>query len=238
MISNKILKKISLTNEVETAINLLKKGMAELQQISGANDFYHVPILYLSSGFERLIKCLICLSLMDDNGELSDVPFEKSSRKGHDLIYLLDKLLSICAKKNYASKFTAAKADIEFLRKDKTLREIVTILSDFGQGARYHNLDIILNGTSKYKDPKLAWDTIEMTIVQMKGRDLNELAKISTNEIYEEINRDIIIILEKFTRALARLFTLADFGDLAKQVSPLVYNYLFLMDKDLGTKKY
>ncbi len=238
MISSKNLKKISLNSEVETAINLLKKGMAELQQISGKNDFYHTPILLLSIGFERLIKCLICLSLMDDNGELSDIPFEKSSRKGHDLIYLLDKLLSICAKKDYASKFTAAKADIEFLRKDKTLREIVTILSDFGQGARYHNLDIILNGTSKYKDPKLAWDTIEMTIVQMKGRDLNELAKISTNEIYEEINRDIIIILEKFTRALARLFTLADFGDLAKQVSPLVHNYLFLMDKDLGTKKY
>ena len=62
MISSKTLKKISLINEVETAINLLKKGMAELQQISGANDFYHTPILLLSSGFERLIKCLICLS--------------------------------------------------------------------------------------------------------------------------------------------------------------------------------
>ena len=238
MISSKILKKISLINEVETAINLLKKGMAELQQISGANDFYHTPILLLSSGFERLIKCLICFSLMDDRGELSDIPFEKSSRKGHDLIYLLDKLLSICAKKNYASKFAAAKTDIEFLRKDKALREIVTILSNFGQGARYYNLDMVLNGTSMYKDPKLGWDTIEMTIVQMKGRDLNEIAKIPTNELYEEINREIIIILEKFTRALARLFTLADFGDLAKQVSPLVHDYLFLMDKDLGSRKY
>jgi hypothetical protein len=63
--SNTTLRKICLLNEVDASIKLLKKGMSDLQNISAKNDFYHAPILMLSSGYERLIKCLLCLALMD-----------------------------------------------------------------------------------------------------------------------------------------------------------------------------
>ena len=132
--NNLTLRKFCLLIEVDTSIKLLKKGMGDLQNISGKNDFYHAPILMLSSGYERLIKCLLCLALMDDNMNFKEQPFETSERKGHNLDYLLDRLLSICKQKNYSSKFPAAKKDIDFLSKDGYLRKIISLLSDFAQG--------------------------------------------------------------------------------------------------------
>lgn len=235
---NLTVRKICLLKEVETSIKLLKKGMGDLQRINGANNFYHAPILLLSSGYERLIKCLLCLALMDKNSGFKEPLFKTSGRKGHDLDYLLERLLSVCAKKNYSSKFPAAKADIDLLSKDKNLRKMISLLSNFALGGRYYNLDIVLKGTSTYKDPDKEWEKIEAIILQDRKDISKKLNDADLGNVYKEINRELIITLEKFTRAIARLFTLADFGDFAKQASPLVYDYLMLMDKDLGTKDY
>lgn len=227
---------ICLLREVETSIKLLKKGMGDLQKISGSNDFRHAPILLLSSGYERLIKCLLCLALMDENRKIKGTLFEKG--KGHDIDYLLCRLLSVCEQKNYSSKFPAAKTDIDLLSKDKDLRKIISLLSDFAQGGRYYNLNIVLKGTSTYKDPDEGWDKIVNTIIQRREYLLKELYNGDSDYFYKEIDRELIITLEKFARSLARLFTLADFGDFAKRASPLVFDYLMLMDKDLGTRNY
>jgi hypothetical protein len=235
---NLMYKGICLLMEVEISIKLLKKGMGDLQKISGANDFYHAPILLLSSGYERLIKCLLCLALMDDYWKFKEPPYKTSKGKGHNLNYLLNRLLSVCAEKNYSSKFPAAKADIDLLSKDKNLRKIISLLSDFAQGGRYYNLDIVLKGTSTYKDPAKGWDKIETTILKTREDLLKKLNDGDLDDVYKEINRELIITLEKFARALARLFTLADFGDFAKKASLLVYDYLMLMDRDLGTIAY
>lgn len=235
---NIVQRKICLLDEVKTSIKLLKKGMGDLQKISGKNDFYHAPILMLSSGYERLIKCLLCLALMDDNMNFKEQPFKTLERKGHSLDYLLDRLLSICEQKNYSSKFPTAKKDIDFLNRDKYLRKIISLLSDFAQGGRYYNLDMVLKESSRYKDPIEGWSRIESTILQERKDLLQKMNNNDFDNIFKEINRELIINLEKFARALARLFTLADFGSFAKQASPLVYDYLMLMDNELGTKKY
>lgn len=235
---NLVHKKFCLLDEVKTSIKLLKKGMGGLQNISGKNDFYHVPILLLSNGYERLIKCLLCLALMDNNMNFKERPFETSERKGHNLDYLLDRFLLICEQKNYSSKFPAAKKDIDFLNKDEYLRKIISLLSNFAQGGRYYNLGMVLEGTSKYDDPIKGWNEIESTILQARKDLLEKMNDSDLDNVYKEINRELIINLEKFARALARLFTLADFGNFAKQASPLVYDYLMLMDKELGKKDY
>jgi len=235
---NLVYKEICLLMEVEISIKLLKKGMGDLQKISGANDFYHAPILLLSSGYERLIKCLLCLALMDNYGEFKKPPYKTSKGRGHNLNYLLDKLLSVCAEKNYSSKFPAAKVDIDLLSNDKNLRKIISLLSDFAQGGRYYNLDIVLEGASTYKDPAKGWDKIETTILKNREDLLKKLHDGDLDDVYKEINRELIVTLEKLARALARLFTLANFGDFAKKASSLVYDYLMLMDKDLGTRAY
>ncbi len=155
---------------------------------------------------------------------------------------MLNRLLSVCAEKDYSSKFPAAKADIDFLKNDKNLREIISLLSDFAQGGRYYNLDIVLEGESDYEDPDREWEKIETTVLELPTREdfLKKLNDGDTEDLggYKEINLRLIIILERFARSLSRLFNLADFGDFAKQSSPLVYDYLMLMDKDLGSRDY
>ena len=97
---------------------------------------------------------------------------------------------------------------------------------------------MVLKETSRYDDPIEGWNRIESTILQTRKDLLQKMNNNDLGNVYEEINRELIIVLEKFARALTRLFTLADFGSFAKQVSPLVYDYLMLMDKELGQKKY
>lgn len=233
-------KKICLLSEIRTSICLLQKGMAELQKISGSNDFYHLPVLLLSSGFERLIKCLLCLALMDDKGNLKERHFKTSGREGHDLDILLNSLLLTCENKNYSSKSQTAKEDIDMLANDMNLRRIITLLSEFAQGDRYYNLDVVLDNNSKSKNPARGWDEIEKAVTQhrpdisIKMQDLT----IDLDDIYKEINRELIIVLEKFTRALTRLFVFANFGDFAKQASILTHNYLLLDDNELGKRDY
>ena len=210
--------------------------MGDLQKISLSNNFYHAPILLLSSGFERLIKCLLCLALMDDHGIFKKSPYETSGKKGHNLYCLLNKLLWVCAEKNYSS------ADIDFLNNDKDLREIFFRLSNFAQGGRYYNLDIVLKGKSDHEDPAEEWEKIEKTVLKLPtGEDI--LKKLKDGDLgdlggYKEINLRLIIILKRFTGALLRLLDLPDFGDFAKQASPLVHCYSMLMDKDLGSRDY
>ena len=57
-------------------------------------------------------------------------------------------------------------------------------------------------------------------------------------QIYLEINRRLIVPLERFARALARQFTLGELGKLAKELSGAVHPFLFLMDSDLGKREY
>lgn len=212
--------------------------MGDLQNIGGASDFYYAPILLLSSGYERLIKCLLCLAFMDENMNSTEKPYNPTGRKGHDLALLLEELIKVCEKKDYSSKFPAAKTDIDLLSKDEDLRKIVSLLSEFAQGGRYYNLDIVLRGTSTYKDPTIMWQEIERVILQKNDGRLKKLNESDTNNVRREINRELIITLEKFARALSRFFTLADFGSFAKQASVFVYDYLMLKDDDLGTRDY
>jgi len=229
---NLVYRKICFQEEVETSIKLLKKGMGDLQNISGANDFFHVPILLLSSGYERLIKCLLYFAELDGDSEAKEI----LNKQIHDICRLLYVLLSVCDKKDYSSKFPAAEKDIDFLRNDKFLRKIISILSDFGMKGRYYYLDMA-RGKSQKEDPIRRWEDIENEICQTRPRLLDRL-KNNDPSVHAEINREIIITLEKFARALARIFAKANFGDFAKKNSPLVYDYLMLMDKDLGTRDY
>jgi len=233
--SNLALRKGCLFDEIDTSIKLLKKGMGELQSIDGANDFYHVPILLLANGFERLLKCLLCLAKMDQNGNFAQRPFNRL----HDLDYLLSELLAVCNEKNYSTKFPAAAVDIQFLSSNQRLREIISILSNFAQSGRYYNLDIVTTGTSSFDDPEDGWSKVELAIINERP-DLKQLMDSPTDSdlLFEEINREFIVYLERFARALSRLFTLADFGSQAKRFSGLVTDFLCLPDSQLGRTRY
>jgi hypothetical protein len=239
-IENFTLKKICLNNEVFTSIKLLELGFRELHDLKEGNDFYYLPFQLLSSGFERLMKCIICLNSLDKNGRF---PNQKNF-KTHDLINLMDIILHNCFSKNC----TATKMDYDFLKNDKLFKRLLELLSEFGKYARYYNLDIVTNAASEPMDVDSEWKATEMEILQSDKKMWKKFVKLSKNpqpssgekarQIYLEINRRTIVTLERFARALSRQFTLGKLGELANQLSGAVHPFLFLTDSDLGTQKY
>lgn len=229
---------ISFNEEILTSIRLLQLGLRELQEIGFENDFYHLPLLLLSSGFERLMKCMICLKYFDNNAKFPTSEEIKSF--GHNLVNLKDKIISDCISKDTLCKRPATKQDYEFLNEDKNLDKLIKILSDFGQNARYHNLDVVGGEKTPETDIKARLEELELQIVKRKYEDDSKSFKeILTNidkkdEFYEETYTIIIRKLQRFARALVRQFTLGDLGKEARRYSGLLKPFLNLRDEELG----
>jgi len=233
-----IQKKFAIINEVETSINLLYYGLREIQQINGANDFYHVAFLLLSSGFERLMKTIICFHHIKIHKEYPKKNIFPKGRKGHDLMLLLNLITTACFKKEYLKR-PAAKEDLEYLKNDEQLHRFVKILSDFGQSARYHNLDVIIENESTTVSPEEQWQRMELEILKdIKDWDQKIMNPESMNKIFDNIIETIVIQFEKFARALCRLFTMGDLGEEASKNIGFITHFLFLSDSDLGNTVY
>ena len=231
---NLVQRKLVLTLEVEASIDLVNKGLAELQTISMANDKFHSFLLLLSNGFERLIKCLLCLAHMDPEGNIFSTPYETKKSKGHDISLLLNKLLDCLESNVTPSSPPAIRQDYEMLKNDKRLRKIVEGFSRFAQGGRYYNLDVFIRACSSYNDPRHEWQALETEVAGPHDYNNDPAYDVIKNRVIPEI----VINLERFARALARMFTLWNSNDFAKQISPFVYPFLMLQDKDLGKREY
>lgn len=231
----------SLNEEIHTSIRLLQLGIKELHDISFSNDFYHLPLLLLSSGFERLMKCMICLKYLDENGKFPTS--EEIKAFGHNLIHLKEKVLSYCISKKIADEIPATKQDYIFMTEDKRLEKLIKILSDFGENARYHNLDVIGGKNNPLSDTKARLEQFELQL--MKEKYINNSKKFEellsdpskNDDLYEEIYAIIIPKVQRFARALVRQFTLGDLGEEAKKYTGLIKPFLNLMDQDLGKVK-
>lgn len=232
---------LAIINETTCSIELIKKGLGELQRISGANDFYHLPILLLASGFERLMKVILCLQYLHSNNRyptLQDNIIHKS-KKGHDLTILLRRILGICHNSGYSNRCPASAADVQFLGTDRRFQTLVKLLSDFAQGERYYNLNVVLGIKHNVDNPEQGWEEIETEITSEYPELKNKLGKANEiDKLYKEINKHLVIYFEKFARALARLPNLGNLGQQAKRLTGITSNFLLLKDSDLGKTKY
>lgn len=227
----------SLNEEIHTSIKLIQLGIKELQEITHENDFYHLPLLLLSSGFERLMKCMICLKYLDENGKFPTS--EEIKSLGHDLVKLKEKIISDCISKETAYERPATNQDYEFLTADRDLDKFIKILSDFGQNARYHNLNVVGGKSNPLSDVKARVEEFELQLIMRKyEKDSNNLTKLLTdvekaNIYYKEIYDIIIKKLQRFARALARKFALGDLGKEARTYDGLIKPFLNLKDEEL-----
>ncbi|RJQ54069.1 MAG: hypothetical protein C4521_04240 [Actinobacteria bacterium] len=130
----------ALGEEILTSIRLIQKGLAEIQGIDGTNDFYYPALLLLSSGLERLMKCILCFRSRAVDGSFPSTSNIKAY--GHDLERLLNEVVSKCFDEGYRER-PAADADAVYLVSDQRLRRILAALSRFARSARYYNLDIV-----------------------------------------------------------------------------------------------
>lgn len=233
------LQNFMIGEELLSAMRLLKAGLRELNRMDGSTDFFHHPILLLASGFERLMKTVICCHHLETTGDYPTRSVFPKGRRGHDLVLLLNQITRDCFSDAYLARIPAAKTDITFLRTDLKLSGIVQILSDFGQSARYYNLNVVLDEADPGPSPDDEWQKLEMEVLR---EDTSWARRIGdpkeSDSIHRQINTALTIQCEKLARALSRLFTIGGLGSQAKQISPHTHHFLFLMDDQLGKTDY
>jgi len=234
-----VIQEVMIGEELLVAVRLLKVGLRELHRIDGATDFYHLPMLLLASGFERMMKTVICCHHLETTGNFPPSSAFTHGRRGHDLNGLLHRITQDCYSDAYLSRVPAAQTDIAFLRSDPKLAKIVEILSDFGQSARYYNLDVVLGDEDPGPSPEDEWQKLELEILKEDESWASRLGDPRESlAIHREINTALTVQCERLARALSRLFTIGGLGSLGRQISVHTHQFLFLMDDQLGATDY
>jgi hypothetical protein len=232
-------KAVHLILELDDAIGLVKAGLHELQRIDGANDAYHELLMSLSNGLERLMKVVLCYQERQSTGTFPSSAQWRRGASGHDLEALLGHILKECFTSSYTDRIPAARVDAHVLKSNQRLRRIVRILSDYGKGGRYHNLDGATTGGSDNQSPEAQWMRLEMEIHHERSGWEEELQDGSgLGRVYRRVNKELVVGVELLVRALARLFTLGPLGEEGKRASPPVLSFVGLLDEDLGDTSY
>ncbi|WP_221887201.1 hypothetical protein, partial [Vibrio cholerae] len=126
--------------------------LAGLDAIRRANiddygrGFFYSGLFELSIGFERLMKIVVILQHKLENGNVN--PTDKMLRS-YD--HNINKLYQ-------ASCLVAEKHNVE-MRCNDIQREILEVLSAFGRGSRYYNLNQLAE-TSHHEDPLKMWSKV------------------------------------------------------------------------------
>ena len=227
---------LALIQETETSVFLIHEGLLAYDRLSGANDFYHGPLALLAQGFERLMKVVICLGQLETEGTL---PTPRQVKKyGHNLIALADVIVNLSEGTGYADSRPAARLDIDFMTGDERLRELLAVLTDFGEWGRYYNLDTLLNRTGHVAtrdDPAASFQRIESRIVDQHPQWIPKMKGRGFDDVYSGVKAELITTLQRFARALCRMFTLDSLGDPGRRLQPVMRVFLFLRDEDLHT---
>ena len=232
------IRNLALIEEVRTAIYLIQEGLISLNRLDGANDFAHLPILLLSNGFERLLKMVICLDYLERKGQFpNDSSFHEY--KHHKIGKLLKQVIHIAKGWKYSESREATKSDMEFLENDDDLKRIVTLLEKYADAGRYYNIDVIVGKKhSADDDPVRLFDSYCDDIFFSQSDWQNKITGENLGERMDEniryINRHITTLLQRFARALCRMFTMGRLGQIGSQQTGTIGCFLYLQDKDLG----
>jgi hypothetical protein len=226
----------ALSDELDTAAKLNRHGIQALHNLDPANDFHHLPMQLLSQGFERLLKVTYAMAVREQSGAMPTTSTIKRSFR-HDLVKLNDALVEIASSVEAYVSRPAVREDLDFLSEDAELRRILELLSTFGTWSRYYNLGVLLDPSSAQAkdDPALAWQAIESEALRRMPDGLDRLGEpLEQDKLFEEIYEEISRPLDRFLRAISRMWTLGPLGADGKRFMGLVKESLFLHDEDLG----
>lgn len=226
---------MALNREVEAGVRLSQEGIEALRRLDGANDFYHLPMQLLAQGFERLLKLTLALAELQTTGGL---PPSKRLRTdyGHDIVALTDAVLERVANQPAYVRRPAVQEDLHFIRHDAHLRRMLAVLSTFGKWSRYYRLEEFLDpdGVAPEDDPDRAWEAIETEILRRHPDWIQQLDPKAGGRAFETIARDITTTLDRFARAITRMWTLGALHEEAKRHLGTIKGFLFLRDHELG----
>lgn len=236
-----VLRSLRLGQEVDIAVGLLEQGLATVQgDIGRAGSMDHLQLVFLSTGFERLLKCVLSYYIRETHGRF---PRGGEIRKTHDVESLLDEVLDQIFTTEYRSR-PSAQADYEFLRHDHRWRTLIRILKQFAEPlGRYWNLNVAMGAEVTTTSPEDLWHAAEMDVMDEQGLG-QELASLreddvsGINAVFDLLTKAMVAILERGVRALCTLFVTGALGYEGTTVEPTVSVFVQLRDEDLGIRRY
>lgn len=234
---NETYRNLSLEFEIGNSIKFIKRGLGEVQKITVANDFYHPALQFLSSGFERLFKTMLCLNFKDFNNRLPSFKELLKGKNGHDIVYLKSEIEKICIPVNRPF----ASMDYDIITKDEIINSICITLSEYGQRSRYFNLDAVLGKEQEF-DAVKAWKKIEDKMLKehLGERTFYKLLQnpMQLDSLYEKSNELIIARLELFVRAVTRQFIFGNFSNDSKSFLYEIEPFSDIDDSKIGKTDY
>ncbi len=229
---------LALIDELESATKLVELGVAELHGLSLSHDFHHLPLQLLSQGLERFLKLTFAMAELGGSGALPSL--QRVKRYGHDLARLTDDVVALAELRAQYARRRVVQEDLGFIRSDADFRRLLTQLAEFGEGGRYHRLDELLDpdGVDPDSDPRRAWEDLESHFIRRLPDGLERIASVERSE---EVHREAIIsiatLVERFARAISRMWTLGALPEEALTYSNSVGKFLYLGDEQLGQSR-
>lgn len=229
--SEEQLREIYLTLELESGISTIQSGLAVLQQgyLYRRNDFLFM--LLLATGLERMMKVVLHLHHYEASGEF------RAIWKTHNLDRLRKRIVGHCFTEDYLRR-TMARQDCDFMTSDPLLLDTFKVLTNFANRDRYLYMDSITdpalpNVADRW--PSRQWAKLETGVI-------GSLDLVITADTVEathlRASREILIVIERFTRALGRLLTHGALGEQGKSLSHLFADFRRLNDEQLGSHEY
>ena len=234
---NETYRNIAIVIEIENSIKYLRNGLAEIQKITAANDFYDPPLIFLSGGLERLFKSMLCLDFKEKNERLPKTNEIWNNRNGHDITFLKQKIEKICIPIDRPF----AKADYKIITEDDIINEICVVLSAYGSKSRYFNLDVILGKEQEF-NARNKWEEIETSVLK-KHYGEKKLYKMLErpellDEIYKKSNELLVSKIELFLRAIMRQFIFGNFSSDSKTFLFQIQPFSNIDDTQIGKTDY
>ncbi len=140
----------ALNNEAQFTREILGSGASQIRNATYATKgIYFQAFISLSTGFERIGKlCLMLDHFIDHDGEFPDYNYMKNEIR-HNICVIYEKSQSVITKRSISMKF------LNNLN-DPIHQSILRIISEFAQGDRYSNIDLIV-GRQHERDPIALW---------------------------------------------------------------------------------
>jgi len=242
-----------LNNSLNRSLKLIRLGIRKLENVKNINhdDFYFV-FLYLSIGFELLMKIMISIKKFE---EKSSFPTKAELISiGHDLDKMRKEIIINYDKipEDNSKKYQMIKNDKIFISENIILIKLIKLIAQFAIGGRYFELDFVtmeqiyekLNGNKKginySKAPLVKMSILLHNFVAKDHPSLvNKRNFDGSINPWSEANRLYIIPpLKKFIGALARQFSLGILGNEAKNFKCInsIKRYAYLKDYKIEDK--
>ena len=228
---------VSLVEETETAIKLLDEGIRVIAAWDGGEDDRIRGLFSMSQGFERLLKLTMTLILRGEGAPPSSTHFKKRKYR-HRLLPLLDDILAKARVDAELMKRQALRDDIDFCASDRHLREMFDIFGEFGEGGRYHNLDVLLDSSSQADDPMRRWEALEKAIHDEDAKWFQLMRSdpaLWSERWYPHLAARQVETLQRVARLLVRLWTLGPARADGQRLSGLLRRFLFLTNDQLAS---